>query len=166
MILTAADKPLYFPDCPLSGSALTAAIARAQMTAESAKGANRPLELQAFSEIRPISRTSQTCQLSRFPVVELPAPVLKARSRGFKDGFGRIAPATDWQALSADSYTIDYETGAVHLVHTSFGRGWNTPLTELQATYSSGFDFSIVTPETQAIKSAVATILICQTLSL
>lgn len=163
-ILTPSEKNLYFPDCPISGTGLVAAIARAQMTAESAKGCNRPLELQAFTEVRRLNRSLHSCQLTRFPIALTPTPIVEARCGGFKDGFGRSHPVTPWQTLTAEQYTLDYETGQLHLLASSELGFVGLIFSEVRSTYTSGFDFSLATPKVLEIKAAVAAILIYQTL--
>lgn len=154
MILTSADKLLYFPDLNLSGSYLSAAILRAQVTAEGALGANRPLSLQQYTEIKPLNRRLQTCQLSRCPIVANPTPTIEARCGNTVDGWGRTHPATRWQLLEAAQYRIEFETGRLML---------NSGFTEIRATYTSGFDFTgDDDPKVREIKTAVASILLYQ----
>jgi hypothetical protein len=154
MILTLADKPLYFPDLNLSGRYLSAAILRAQVTAESALGANRPLPLQQHTEVKPLNRRLQTCQLSRCPIIADPAPTIEARCGNTVDGWGRTHPASRWQLLEATQYAIELETGRL-MLHSDF--------TEIRATYTSGFDFTQDdNPKVQEIKTAVASILLYQ----
>jgi hypothetical protein len=165
-ILTLTDRALYFPDCPVSGAALVAAIARAQMTAESAKGCNRPLELQPYTETKKLNVATQTCKLSRVPIAISPLPVIEARQGKIKDGFGRHLPVGDWITLDAAGYELDLQTGLLSL-NVSSDRGFSTGLgqllTEIKATYTTGFDFTIDTPQVQDIKAAVAAILLYQT---
>ncbi|MBE9178603.1 hypothetical protein IQ268_08530 [Oculatella sp. LEGE 06141] len=158
MILTPGDKALWFPEVKLSGSALRAAIARSQMTAESSKGANRPLELQGHVEVKQLHITAQSCYLSRIPIAELPEPKIEARCGGHKDGFGRLYPISAWQVVPVDGYDLDYGTGRLQLA------GGLAIATEIRATYTAGFDFAEDTPQTRNIKAAVAAILVYQTL--
>ena len=161
MILTEADKPIYFPDIPLHGPTLLGAIYRACTIAESVQGAGRPLEQQSHTELLRLNRLLQTCTLTRSPIVETPAPIIEARTGNFRDGFGRPVPLAPWATLSSDDYVLDYETGLLSLSRYTasyFGR-IGTPATEVRATYTAGFDFAVDTPEVRAIKIAVASIL-------
>ncbi len=153
-MLTSADKALYFPDLNLSGSYLNAALLRAQVMAEGALGANRPLSLQQYTEVKPLNQRLQTCQLSRCPIAADPTPTIEARYGNTVDGWGRTHLATRWQLLEATQYTIEFETGRLML---------NGNFTEIRATYTSGFDFTQDDdPKVQAIKTAVASILLYQ----
>lgn len=161
MILTEADKAIYFPEVALTGSSLLGAIYRACVIAESVQGAGRPLEQQSHTEVLRLNRLLQTCTLTRSPIASTPAPVIEARTGNFRDGFGRPVPLMSWATLNTDDYGLDYETGLVFLSRFTpsyFGR-LGTPATEVRATYTAGFDFATDTPEVRTIKSAVAEIL-------
>lgn len=161
MILTEADKAIYFPDIALSGPTLLGAIYRACAIAESTQGAGRPLEQQSHTEILRVNRLLQTCTLTRSPITSIPTPTIEARTGNFRDGYGRPVPLMPWALLSEDDSVLDYETGLVSLSRYTaayFGR-LGTPATEVRATYTTGFDFTVSSPEVRAIKSAVAEIL-------
>lgn len=161
MILTEADKPIYFPDIALTGPTLLGAIYRACAIAESVQGAGRPLEQQPHTEILRLNRLLQTCTLKAMPIASLPAPIIEARTGNFRDGFGRPVPLAPWAMLSEDDYNLDYETGLLSLSRYTasyFGR-IGTPATEIRATYTAGFDFAVDTKDVRAIKIAVASIL-------
>lgn len=154
-ILSLIDKATYFPDVTITDSALHGAIIRATTIAEGANGANRPLEQQSITQIVPVNRTLQTCYLSRFPIAVTPSPQIEARMGKTRDGFGRGVPLSRWLKLSPDDYFVDYETGGLSLYTSYSSVGW----TEIKATYTAGFDFSLNTPDTRAIKSCVAAIM-------
>lgn len=152
-ILTPADKPIYFPDIAPDSDTLMGAILRAQALAESAIGANRPLELTSHTEVSYVANYS--CILSRFPIHESPPPILAARCGGHKDGFGRVAPVSPFFPLVQSDFFLDAESGRIDLWGTT--RAGN--ITSIRATYYSGFDFSQNTPDCRQIKAAVAAIL-------
>lgn len=156
-ILTPADGSVYFPEVPLSGTALVSALTRAQLTAESAKGANRPLERRGVIEIRRVNRESQSCYLSRLPIALIPLPSIQVRSGGYRDGWNRNLRLTQWEEIEPEHYQLDYETGQLTLL-------LDREVSEVRASYEAGFDFSDDNdPAVQEIKTAVAAILLYQT---
>ncbi len=172
MILTANDAEVYFPALNLVGGELEMAIRSAQMMAESPKGANRPLEIRSYSETCVVAGADQTFMVANLPLLESPTPVIKIRSPQYLN-FGRVIPATGWISLNDEQFMVDTNLGEVRvLFDTVFNsapalrsaigmrEGANF---DAQIAYSSGFEFhDDPTPEAQAIKQAVANILIYQ----
>ena len=151
-ILTASDRDTYFPDVSLEGRSLTGLLRRAQMLAESSQGANRPLELQSYTEVIRLNLEVQQCQLSRSPIAETPTPTIEIRSTNTKDQWGRSHGVSSWYPLSAQDYVLD-SNGELHL---TWVQGWRA--TEVKATYTTGFDFDEESFEIEEIKSVVGAI--------
>lgn len=144
MLLDPADKPLFFPDVDLAGDALTGAIVYAQALAESAFGANRPLELQQYVLTLPV-------QAGRVFLPFSPVSISSVEIRGgafLYDGWGRFF--LDWQMISADSWELDSDIGQILL--RSFGH-------EARVTFDAGYDFSGTDPPVPEIKSCVGRVL-------
>lgn len=149
-ILTESDKPIYFPDITLTGDALVGAILRAQSLAESNMGCDRPLEKTSFKEVCRV-HSNRIARLTHAPIIDETSDFhIDARDGGYKDGFGRIIPMRAWFPLVESDYALDANTGEISL---------GLHLSEIRATYASGFDFSLDTPDVRRIKSAVAAIL-------
>lgn len=147
-ILSEVDKSVYFPDITLTGNALVGAILRAQMLAESNMGCDRPLEKQAYSEILRV-HSNQTTWLTRLPI-DLSQPIIIiARTGGYRDKFGRSVPKSAWFPLVEADYAV-LSSGEVNL---------DLSCSEIRATYTTGFDFNLDTPDVRRIKSAVAEVL-------
>jgi hypothetical protein len=173
VILSAEDTEIYFPSLNLVGTELDAAIRSAQMMAESPRGADRPLEIRPYSETCVVAGADQTFMVANFPLLETPEPVVRIRSPQYLN-FGRNIPATSWVTLTRDRFQVDANLGEVQVLPDFFFGG--SPALrgaigareganfEAQITYSSGFEFHAddPTPEVQAIKQAVANILIFQ----
>lgn len=152
-ILTPADQSVWFPEVQISGNALVAAIRRAQLTAESAKGANRPLERHQIKEVKRVYEGG--CNLSRIPIALIPLPLIEIRYGGYIDGWRRGITLTEWETISAEEYALDTESGRLTLL--------NHEAIEVRATYTAGFDFSENSQAVNEIKAAVAAILVYQT---
>ncbi len=143
-ILSESDKAKYFPTVTLEGIALEGAIASLQAILEGASGANRPLEVAQFTEIKRLNVIAQTVQLSYVPVLTVPTPIVKAR----------VSTAADWVTLGTDEYRID-ETGRLVILSTApagsptrsrwerhpGSNQWR--FSEIWLQYYSGLDFSV-----------------------
>ena len=166
---------------------LTVAIANAQRMAESTLGAGRPLALTEFKEILSVNKVMQTAQLSYWPIVNDPPPVVEVRQSTTLH-YGRSLGTSQWHRLQGAEpilnelgtptlddegnptftqaeYLID-EDGKLHLgrgfVGSGFGRSTPYQTDEVRVTYTSGFDFSVDTYEVGQIKTAIATIMQAQ----
>lgn len=148
-ILSEADKPIYFPDVTLTGDALMGAIRSAQAIAESNIGASRPLELQQYTEVRTIN--SARALLTRLPIDPTATLILSARSGGYRDVLGRSIPKSAWFPFQISDFKIDFDIGEIFTLAPQ--------ITEIRATYTTGFDFTLDTPDVKRIKSAVAEVL-------
>lgn len=146
MILTHTDKPIYFPDVPLEGDALSGAILRAQYLAESPKGANRSFSIRQY--VSQFTNVQGTVFLSYLPVIELVS--IEGKARGGFDNWGRPIPITnEWQPI--EEYELNEQTGELTFSELSF--------THIKVTYTSGFDLDGQQAEVNVIKSCVAHIL-------
>lgn len=164
-ILTSSDISIYAPSVTLEGDALTGVITQAQALAESSLGANRPLELTEFTEVKRVNRSLQTVYLSYFPVAASPVPLLSVRFGNVRSRFGRPVGISDWHELSADDYELD-PTGQLNLSQSSafWARAVSTGSvsTEIKATYIAGFDFTVDSYEVRQIKSVVGSVIAFQ----
>lgn len=138
-ILTAADKPTYFPSVIQTGADLDGLMLLAQSLCESSYGANRPLELQQHTEI--VTVVNWVATLTYYPIVP---PLVSVSARLLRDvSFGRTV-LHQWLQLGSDEYLLDVEVNQLRLGgHAS----------EVKVTYSAGLDFSTSNIEVQKIKA-------------
>ncbi len=184
-ILTPTDLALLAPDLDADPGQVNAIIQQAQMIAEGPNGANRPLEIQAFTET-PVLNGRGFCKLSRLPILEgnsYPVSV-EIRGRRMLASFGLPLADNQWITLSRNSdYEFDYQLGEIRLLHANAGgidstwsyyggrrsiystRPFRRPTEErtapeLRVKYTTGFDFQAnpIDPRAQEIKVAVAAI--------
>lgn len=167
-LLTTADITALTPGVDQAQSAAIAALQeRVQDWCESPQGAGRPLELAEHRQIIRVNFTeTQFTQLHRVPVVATPAPVIELRTGG----------PGQWTAMNESAYSVDLITGEVELwltTNNSFqfsfdGWGANSlspATTEIRATYTSGWDFSLnfddaaIDPMAKRIKAQAALLL-------
>lgn len=134
-ILTPTDLALLAPDLDLDPGVIMSTIQQAQMIIEGPDGANRPLEIQEFTET-PVLNGRGFCKLSRLPIIEgqntvvegvvtvpNPTPVTVAiRGERMMYSFGFGAPLSDnqWVALSDTQYEVDYKLGEIRLLGGNF----------------------------------------------
>lgn len=148
--LTAADTT-YFGELNLFGDELMAAIRTAELTAEGVKGARRSLSISQYTETYRINWLTQSFFVGKLPILATPTPIIKVSIVGYSD-FGRSVYSLEPTALSNNQYRIDSYLGEVKLLYPQC-------FDTAEITYSSGFDFNVETPDTIAIKQAVANIL-------
>lgn len=138
-ILTAADKPTYFPTVAQTGAALDGLIILAQGLCESSYGANRPLELQPFTEV--VTVVNRVATLMHYPIG---LPLVSVSARMLRDvGFGR-ALLHQWLGLGTDEYLIDVETNQLWL---------GGEASEVKVSYNAGFDFASSSVDVNRIKA-------------
>ena len=181
-ILTPVDLALLAPDLDVDPGSITAVIQQAQMLVEGADGANRPLEINQFTET-PVLNGNGFCKLSRLPILEGESyPVsVSIRGRRLLSSFGLPLSDNQWITLEASSYEFDYSLGEVRLLGGNFGglgsnwssfaghrnrylsRPFRRPTEEriapeMRISYYTGFDFqaSELSHEAQQIKYATA----------
>jgi hypothetical protein len=130
-ILTPTDLALLAPELDLDPGAIMSTIQQAQMIIEGPDGANRPLEIQEFTET-PVLNGRGFCKLSRLPIIEgqdtivdgvvtvpNPTPVTVAiRGERMMYSFGFVTPLSDnqWVVLDPDYYEVDYDLGEIRLL--------------------------------------------------
>lgn len=147
-ILDSSELAIYAPEVDLSGMSLVAALASIQLLLEGPQGAQRPLGLTEYNEIKEVRTRVQTVQLSYWPIMDTPEPVLKARTGNVMGRFNRPIPLGDWVDLDSPLDLIDH-TGQVNLSRLSRLQGG---FTEINAIYTSGLDFSVSTTDADAIE--------------
>jgi hypothetical protein len=131
-ILTPTDLALLAPELDIDPGSILATIQQAQMIIEGPDGANRPLEIQEFTET-PVLNGRGFCKISRLPIIEgedtldeegevvtpNPTPVTVA-IRGDRMihsfGFTGIANDNQWITLDPDYYEVDYVLGEIRLL--------------------------------------------------
>jgi len=160
-ILTIDDLDIYLPSLSDGNIAeIESAMATAQFWAESYLGANRPLELTEFVEIKTLNNARQTTQLSYLPIVSSPEPIIKYRHGGNSTSLKEEVLISDWVTADSKDYVID-RNGRLHLTTNGinqWGRYTGNP-TQIEATYTSGFDFADTdNPNAVAIKRSLASI--------
>ncbi|MGL4947082.1 MAG: hypothetical protein ACRC4X_05390 [Cetobacterium sp.] len=129
-----------------------------QVLAEGSWGARRPLELQSVTQKIKINRVYQNARLPYWPIADLPAPIVKVRHGQPANRWGRFHGVTPWYFLDDPQYWIE-ENGKIHL-HISHNFSWghevgSSNVTELEVTYTAGFDFTQDTPDVRLIKAVV-----------
>jgi hypothetical protein len=133
-ILTPTDLALLAPELDVDPGSITAIIQQAQMMIEGPDGANRPLEIQEFTET-PVLNGKGFCKLSRLPVIEgedtvvddevtvpNPTPVTVAiRGQRMLASFGLPLSDNQWVTLTeGGEYEVDYNLGEIRLLHGNF----------------------------------------------
>ena len=179
MIFSLDDLLLFAPSVSLPEDAVTGAIYFVQSIIEGDRGAGRPLEISRHREKLRVNLKFQNFRLSyvsiNTPLVNSPAPIIKARLGNITDGFNRAIAPDNWQALGINDYTIDVD-GQIYL-STAISRSWGywgyhgynrepyPAFSEADVEYSSGIDFSQDTRQTREIKAAFGRILdwVCNT---
>lgn len=130
-ILTPTDLALLAPDLDLDPGAIMSTIQQAQMIIEGPDGANRPLEIQEFTET-PVLNGRGFCKLSRLPIVEgqdtvvdgvvtvpNPTPVtvaIRGERMMYSFGFGTPLSDNQWVVLDPAYYEVDYVIGEIRLL--------------------------------------------------
>jgi len=184
-ILTPTDLALLAPDLETEPGQVNAIIQQAQMMVEGPNGANRPLEIQEFTET-PVLNGRGYCKLSRLPILEGEAyPVtVEIRGRRMLANFGIPLADNQWITLSENSdYEVDYVLGEIRILHANAGgidstwsyyggrrsiystRPFRRPTEErtapeMRIKYTTGFDFQSesLSHDGQQIKYATAAI--------
>jgi hypothetical protein len=178
--LSPEDCLIYAPNIILAEDALLSAIEISQMVAEGVNGADRPFSVTSFTKVVTIPENNRIL-LPITPLLEDPAPVVKLRGSDLAPRFGRYS-SQDWEELDEDNYVIDYDNNEITLLglnrlfygHNGVNPGLRVrnitrpptaPRRTRQAkiTYSSGFDFTQNTPETNRLKMALASIVALRT---
>ncbi len=138
------------------------AIKRAQLVAESAIGANRRLEITAYTRIIKLRRVAQTCILPYFPIGSVTS--VEVRNGGTRSGVtGGQIPFSNWLTADPNYYTVEPDTGRVLFGNTVLFHFGGTgsflgQISEIRITYSSGFDFNAasLSYEAEQLKVAIA----------
>lgn len=182
-ILTPTDLALLAPELDVDPGSITAIIQQAQMMVEGPDGANRPLEIQEFTET-PVLNGKGFCKLSRLPIIEGESTPVTVAIRGQRmlASFGLPLSDNQWVVLTEGSeYEVDYDLGEIRLLYGNFNgyysswsayggrrsnyttRPFRRPTqerqpAEMRITYTTGFDFQAanLSHEAQQIKYATA----------
>lgn len=148
MILTPQDQEVYFPNYCGEGSTLLGAIRITESIAQSPEGSNRYLEITDYQEEKQLSVFDRSILLSYYPIVPSSLVVSTIRVQG-KDGFGRRV-SVDKRTLTSSEYYL--ENDVLYITNPAF-------IHKLSVKYRAGFDFTIDTPDTITIKSALGSLL-------
>ena len=151
-ILTEAELSVYAPDVTLTGVILAAKLAAIQAILEGPKGAQRSLELTEYNEIKDVRKRLQTCQLSYWPIVDDPLPVIQIRTGNVLTRYNSPVALGEWVEIDNPLDFLDH-TGQVNLSRASGGFRLGTgEATQINAVYTSGLDFSVGTTDPDAIQ--------------
>jgi len=179
MIFSVDDLSIFAPSVSLPEDAVTGAIYFVQGIVEGNRGSDRPLEITRHREKLRVNLKFQNFKLTyvniNTPIINSPAPIIKARLGNITDGFNRAIAPDNWQTLGSNDYIIDID-GQIHL-STAIGRSWGyggyhgysrepyPEFSEADVEYSSGIDFSQDTRQTREIKAAFGRVLdwVCNT---
>jgi hypothetical protein len=171
-ILTASDFADLLPTT--DEAKLDMAIAQAQAMAEGPMGANRPLDLTVYTELKTVP-PSGIVLLSFFPYDAAYTPTLQLRG-GSYPSFGRYNESLDWRTVTSDEYEIDTDRAEIRIktaywqdanavggVRVATGYRLRRPGTpnkrpDLRIQYRAGFDFSGGSTVAAQIKSLVQAI--------
>jgi hypothetical protein len=139
MILDITELSQYAPSLVDNPSA-SGIIALSQSLIESSQGANRPLEIREYQEIKKINRLHQNVFCSYTPIVATETLTIEVRFATQTTRFGRMVNLSDWIEIPPSNYILD-SGGRI-----SFNKVFNLNLgnipDEAKLTYQSGFDFS------------------------
>lgn len=115
----------------------------AQTLCESDYGANRPLELQSFTDIVELYQSSGIALVKRSPLISVTS--VSIRTKSF---FGNSN--SEWQLLTSDQYSVDTEINQININALDnwgmSGHRRSLP-SEAKITYTSGFDFGTDTSQ-------------------
>jgi hypothetical protein len=142
-ILTSSDKSKYFSEVVATSTTLDGLLIIAQAMCESTYGADRPLELQSFTDIVDLYPASGIALIKRSPVIA----VSSISVRREVDNFG--SSSSEWQLLTSNEYSVDTE---INQVNINYSNNWGmlgarrSPM-QAKITYTSGFDFSTDTSQ-------------------
>ena len=149
-ILTSSDKSKYFSEVVATSTTLDGLLIIAQAMCESTYGADRPLELQSFTDIVDLYPASGIALIKRSPVIAVSSISVRREI----DNFG--SSSSEWQLLTSNEYSVDTE---INQVNINYSNNWGmlgarrSPM-QAKITYTSGFDFSTDTSqEANAIRA-------------
>ena len=117
---------------------------------ESTYGADRPLELQSFTDIVDLFPASGIALIKRSPVIAVSSVSVRRKINNFGSS------SSEWQLLTSNEYSIDSEINQVNINYADNWRmlGARRSPMEAKITYTSGFDFSTNTSqEANSIRS-------------
>jgi hypothetical protein len=140
-ILTPAERVTYFPEVPpaVTIQALEGYIRMATALCESQHGANRPLELQQFTDLLQLPAYSWG-RLPLWPVTAITELKLRVNlASDFRRSF-----RGQWQTIDSNQFTYDLEGRFEFDAYRA---------TEAKVTYSAGFDFTQTSNDIQQIKA-------------
>ncbi len=142
-ILTSSDKSKYFSEVVATSTTLDGLLIIAQAMCESTYGADRPLELQSFTDIVDLYPASGIALIKRSPVIAVSSISVRREI----DNFG--SSSSEWQLLTSNEYSVDTE---INQVNINYSKNWQmlgarrSPM-QAKITYTSGFDFSTDTSQ-------------------
>lgn len=138
-----------FPTLPDDINALESAIAQTNALIQGQLGANRSLEVTDYIEVHPIASVIYPQML---PLVL----VRKIWITGdFVGNFNLPLASNIWVEIPSTNYVVDIDYGEIRLAGIQLNR---RNLASVKISYQSGFDFSVISPETQGVKSTATAI--------
>lgn len=164
-ILTESDQEFYFPAVPLTGNALAGLLRKVQSYAESSVyGVGRKLESRTYADRVTLNATTRTITLPYFPVSEVTLVETRLAPNKTRYDSQPFYGETAFTELDADQYVLHTQTngstqiqlGSFSSSGSNFGVGYHPSLVnEVRVTYTAGFDFQAVDPETYMYQGEV-----------
>jgi len=114
-ILTSSDKSKYFSEVVATSTTLDGLLIIAQAMCESTYGADRPLELQSFTDIVDLYPASGIALIKRSPVIAVSSISVRREI----DNFG--SSSSEWQLLTSNEYSVDTE---INQVNINYSNNW------------------------------------------
>jgi len=105
---------------------------------ESTYGADRPLELQSFTDIVDLFPASGIALIKRSPVVSVSSVSVRRKVNNFGSS------SSEWQLLTSNEYSVDTQ---INQVNINYSDNWGmlgarrSPM-EAKIVYTSGFNFA------------------------
>jgi hypothetical protein len=142
-ILTSSDKSKYFSEVVATSTTLDGLLIIAQAMCESTYGADRPLELQSFTDIVDLYPASGIALIRRSPVISVSSVSVRRKVNNYGSS------SSEWQLLTSNEYSVDTEINQVNINYSDSWQMLGARRSPMQAkiTYTSGFDFSTDTSQ-------------------
>lgn len=141
--MTSSDKSKYFSEVVATSTTLDGLLIIAQAMCESTYGADRPLELQSFTDIVDLYPASGIALIRRSPVISVSSVSVRRKVNNYGSS------SSEWQLLTSNEYSVDTEINQVNINYSDSWQMLGARRSPMQAkiTYTSGFDFSTDTSQ-------------------
>jgi hypothetical protein len=161
-ILLDSELEIYAPS--LTEEQAKAVMPLALLIAQGPSGSNCFIEKQVRKEQRTVKATLQTVQLSYWPVSLSDPIVIEGRTGNVRNRFRRAVGVSNWNVIGSGAYVLD-DTGHLSFNTGSSIYGFNRDsvgscINEIKIQYTAGIDFTVDTPESVELKTALGAMLI------